>query len=161
MMAATHAAAAPIVALGASNTEGRGRGRAADGVPPSQAYPAQLEALLTARGCRAAVMNAGVAGDTTEGMLARLPGVYGADTKVLILQPGGNDARRGASGRAENIVAIRDYVKKRGGTFIMLDGLGRIASGRRLADGQHFDAGGHAMFARYLLPRVLGTGVCR
>ena len=54
-----------IVALGASNTEGWG-------VSPSEAYPARLQALLKARGIDATVINAGIAGDTTGGMMARL-----------------------------------------------------------------------------------------
>ncbi len=70
--AAASAAAVNIVALGASNTYGAGRGRTAGGVSPSEAYPAQLEALLRAHaGVDAHVTNAGVAGDTTAGMFAR------------------------------------------------------------------------------------------
>jgi lysophospholipase L1-like esterase len=85
------------VALGASNTEGKGRGGTNMGVPREQAYPAQLERLLRTRGINARVMNAGVAGDTTAGMLARLGSAVPNGTSVLILQPGGNDARHGAS----------------------------------------------------------------
>ena len=59
------AAAATVVALGASNTFGKGVAR-------NQSYPAQLEALLRARGFSARVINAGINGDTTAGMLARL-----------------------------------------------------------------------------------------
>ena len=83
-----------VVAIGASNTEGHGRGRTADGVSREQAYPAQLERLLASQGCRVRVLNAGRAGDTTDGMLARLPGLIGTGTKVVIVQPGGNDERR-------------------------------------------------------------------
>ena len=42
-----------IVALGASNTAGYG-------VATAQAYPAQLEAMLRARGIRARIINAGI-----------------------------------------------------------------------------------------------------
>jgi acyl-CoA thioesterase-1 len=63
------AQAATVVALGASNTFGKGVSR-------GQAYPAQLEALLRARGLNARVVNAGINGDTTGGMLARLDRVY-------------------------------------------------------------------------------------
>jgi acyl-CoA thioesterase I len=58
---ASVATAAQIVALGASNTEGMGRGKHADGVPREQAYPAQLERMLNSSGCRVQVVNAGVA----------------------------------------------------------------------------------------------------
>ena len=51
-----------IVALGASNTVGRS----------GASYPAELEALLKAKGYDVRVINAGVNGDTTAGMAARL-----------------------------------------------------------------------------------------
>ena len=73
---------AEIVALGASTTQGFGKGRHASGVSMDQAYPAQLERLLRAKGCSAEVLNAGVAGDTTGGMLARLPGLLSTNTRV-------------------------------------------------------------------------------
>src|SRR5271169_6480528 len=76
--------AATVVALGASNTFGKGVSR-------NQAYPAQLEALLRARGLGVHVVNAGVNGDTTGGMLARLDHVVPKGTSVVVLQPGGND----------------------------------------------------------------------
>jgi len=64
---ATALAEIRIVALG--DTEIRGRG-----VLESQAYPAQLEAALRARGHRVTVTNQGINGDTTAGVLARLDG---------------------------------------------------------------------------------------
>jgi acyl-CoA thioesterase I len=81
--------AATVVALGASNTAGKG-------VSPSQAYPAQLEIMLRARGFDVNVINAGVSGDTTGGMMARLESAVPKGTSVVILQPGGNDLRKGA-----------------------------------------------------------------
>jgi acyl-CoA thioesterase-1 len=150
-----------IVALGASNTEGRGRGRTADGVSPDQAFPAQLERLLESQGCHVRVLNAGRAGDTTYDMLARLPGVIGSGTKVVILQPGGNDARLGGRGSASaNIESIRRAVTQRGATIVMLDDLDRIAGPYRLPDGQHYSAEGHARFAADLAPKVRAAGVC-
>jgi hypothetical protein len=58
-------AEAQIVALGASNTRGMG-------VAFEAAYPAQLEAMLRAKGYSGGVLNAGISGDTTTGMLTRL-----------------------------------------------------------------------------------------
>ncbi len=152
--------AATVVALGASNTEGKGRGAHADGVPKSQAYPAQLQAMLAARGCRATVLNAGVAGDTTAGMLRRLPGALGKDAKVLILQPGGNDARRGASDTEANIAAIKSYAGARGVTVVMLDNL-RVARDHRLPDGMHFSAEGHKILAQSILSDVAAAACGR
>ena len=60
--ASASADAATIVALGASNTYGKGVAR-------NQAYPAQLEAILRAKGTNVRIVNAGINGDTTEGML--------------------------------------------------------------------------------------------
>ncbi len=156
------ATAAEVVALGASNTEGKGRGATADGVPRSQAFPAQLQQMLAAQGCRAKVANAGIAGDTTGGMLRRMPKAIGKDTRVLILQPGGNDARRGeAADRESNIASIKALAASRGIEVIMLESLNRIAGGYRLADGQHYSFEGHTAFARYLAPSVLSSAACR
>lgn len=159
---ATSASAAEVVALGASNTEGKGRGRTPDGVPRAQAYPAQLERLVKARGCRIRVANAGIAGDTTAGMLRRLPGVLGPDTKLLIVQSGGNDARRGEAGdTVANVEGIKRIARERGIEVVMLEQLGRLAPQHRLPDGQHFSAEGHAIFAATLAPRVLSSAACR
>ena len=160
--AACWAAAAParaqtIVALGASNTEGMGRGRTNMGVPREQAYPAQLERMLRARGVNARVVNAGIAGDTTAGMLARLDASVPNGTSLLILQPGGNDARQGRSGadRAANIAEIRRRMQARCVPVLVLHPFGAGIPQHRLADGQHFSAEGHAIVASRLLPQVL------
>lgn len=147
-----------IVALGASNTEGRGRGRFNGGVDRPQAFPAQLQAMLRQQGVNAIVRNAGIAGDTTGGMLARLGKAVPKGTKLVILQPGGNDARRGvdAGEAAANVAEIKRRLSEQGIAVIELDRLGRIApSHTRDPDGQHFNAEGHRAFAEYLLPQVL------
>jgi len=92
------AQAATVVALGASNTFGKGVSR-------SQAYPAQLEGLLRAKGLNARVINAGINGDTTGGMLARLDRMVPKGTSVVILQPGGNDRRKLAPDQTSEIQA--------------------------------------------------------
>jgi acyl-CoA thioesterase I len=152
--------AAEIVALGASLTQGSGRGRNASGVPMDQAYPAQLERLLRARGCSAEVLNAGIAGDTTGGMLARLPGLLSANTRVLILQGGGNDALPGnnPSSRAANIAAIKKFSSERGVKVIQLRNIERLVGDHWT--GNHPDADGQAAIAKWLFPLVLQTGVC-
>ena len=65
--AVTPASAATVVALGASNTYGKGVAR-------NQAFPAQLEAILRAKGLNCHVVNAGISGDTTRGLRTRLQG---------------------------------------------------------------------------------------
>ena len=96
------AQAAEVVCLGASNTYGKGVERGED-------FPAQLEKILRTKGFSVTVANAGVNGDTTGEMLARLDAVLNSDTKVLVLQPGGNDARKGANpGDAQvNVASIK------------------------------------------------------
>ena len=77
--------------------------------------PAQLESMLRARGYDAQVTNAGVAGDTTDGMLARLDSSVPNGTKLVILQPGTNDGKHGASaGASVNVPQIIQKLKARG-----------------------------------------------
>ena len=125
-----------------------------------QAFPAQLERLLRTKGCSAEVLNAGVAGDTTGGMLARLPGLLSANTRVLILQPGSNDAAPGnnASSRSSNIADIRKYSAEHGVNVIQLHNIDRVVGDHWT--GEHPDAEGQAAIAKWLFPRVLQTGVC-
>ena len=149
-----------VVALGASNTYGKGRGKTPGGVEPSRAYPAQLQAMLKAKGYNARVANAGIAGDTTGGMLARLASAVPNGTQVVILQPGGNDARRGVSAgqRAANIAEIQRRLSARGVKVIVLERiLSLTPQSSRDPDGQHFDARGHAAVAAHLLPQVIAA----
>ncbi len=142
-----------IVALGASNTYGKGVSRA-------QAYPAQLQALLKQRGVSAVVTNAGINGDTTGGMLARLSTAVPAGTKLVILQPGGNDRRAGSEGaRASNIASIRSQLSARGVTVVMMENsaLQSVPRGERAADGIHFTPRGYAILAQNVLPQVLAA----
>ena len=149
-----------IVALGASNTYCKGRGRTPGGVEPGRAYPAQLQAMLKAKDYTARVRNAGVPGDTTTGMLARLGSVVPAGTQIVILQPGGNDRRRGVSAgqRAANVAEIQRRLAARGIKVIVLERiLALVPSGSRDPDGQHFDARGHAAVAAHLVPQVIAA----
>jgi acyl-CoA thioesterase-1 len=135
--------AATVVALGASNTFGKGVSR-------SQAYPAQLEALLRARGLSAHVINAGVNGDTTGGMLARLDRAVPRGTSVVVLQPGGNDRRKGA---ADNTPAIQSRLSAMGIKVVMVPN--NMFSGLpHQPDGQHLTPEGYHMLAEGLVGQV-------
>jgi acyl-CoA thioesterase I len=145
-----------IVALGASNTSGKTPG----GVESGRAFPAQLQAMLKAKGIDGRVTNAGVAGDTTGGMLARLDSAVPNGTQIVILQPGGNDVRRGisASQRSANIAEIRRRLEARGVKVIVLERiLSLVPAASRDPDGQHFDAQGHAAVAAHLVPQVIAV----
>ena len=140
-----------MVALGASNTFG-------NGVARSQSYPAQLESMLRAQGHPARVINAGISGDTTGGMLARLDRVVPRGTRVVILQPGGNDFRRGG-GRGErsaNISAIEGRLGARGIKVVMIEnGMFRGLPHQR--DGIHLTPEGYHRLAEEVLPRVVSA----
>jgi acyl-CoA thioesterase-1 len=135
--------ASPVVALGASNTFGKGVAR-------SQAYPAQLEALLRAKGLSVRVINAGINGDTTGGMLARLDRVVPKGTNVVILQPGGNDQRKLA---ADNTPAIQSRLAAMGIKVVMLPN-GMLHGLPHQPDGQHLTPEGYHMLAEELVAQV-------
>ena len=148
--APTGFASAQIVALGASNTQGYG-------VNPSEAWPAQLESMLRAKGSSAHITNAGVFGETTGQELARLSSAVPDGTKVVILGIGTfNDARTGGSidvARA-NIDAIKKQLRDRG--IRVVDALGIMMSvahqpGMLQADHVHLTAEGHRRVATQLI----------
>jgi len=145
-------AEAQIVALGASNTRGMG-------VALDASYPAQLEAMLRSKGYRGRVVNAGISGDTTAGMLARLDTAVPPDTRMVILQPGGNDLRRrggGAAARDANIEQIVARLSARGIQVVMLDNdmLRAVPNEYRQADAQHLTPEGYRLLASWLMPKV-------
>ena len=65
------------------------------GVAQQEAYPAQLEERLHARGYPYRVVNSGVSGETTAGGLRRLDWVIKARPEIVILELGANDGLRG------------------------------------------------------------------
>lgn len=64
-------------------------------IKTSDAFPAQLERALKARGHAVEVANAGVSGDTTAGGLERVAWAVPEGTDAVILELGANDALRG------------------------------------------------------------------
>jgi acyl-CoA thioesterase-1 len=152
-----NAEALNIVALGASNTAGMGKGNHPGGVPRSQAFPAQLEAMLRAKGIDAQVRNAGIAGDTTAGMLRRMDSAVPNGTRIVILQTGGNDAREGGDASVST-AQITSKLAARGIKVIMLDRPSAYApASTRDPDGEHYNAQGHAAIAAGLLPQVMAA----
>ena len=86
MSAAVQAAPLQIVAFGDSVTAGYL-------IPRNDAYPAQLQRALRAKGYDVVVRNAGVPGDTTLGALKRLDLAVDPDTAICIVEFGVNDRR--------------------------------------------------------------------
>src|SRR5947209_7356572 len=105
-----------IVAIGASNTHGWYVGN-------QGAYPAQLQALLRAKGIDAQVTNAGVPFDTTAMMLRRIDKDVPNGTELVILQPGGNDLRFLGSKqqRAANIAEMERRLRARSIKLVLYD----------------------------------------
>ena len=83
-----NATTARIAVLGDSLVQGYG-------LHPDEGLVPQLEAWLVEKGVNAALINAGVSGDTTAGGLARLDWTLSDDVDALIVSLGANDALRG------------------------------------------------------------------
>lgn len=107
-----------ILALGDSLTEGLG-------VDPDDNYPAQLEAQLKQMGyTNVEVINSGLSGETSTGLVNRLDWVTQTKPDITILTIGANDAMRGLE--LETIKAnIRTAVKhlQDNGSEVILGGM--------------------------------------
>ena len=142
------AAAGDPVGMGASNTHGWYVGN-------QGAYPAQLQALLRAKGIDAQVTNAGVPFETTGMMLRRIDRDVPDGTDIVILEPGGNDRRFFVpmQQRAANIAEVERRLEARSINVIVYDEV--IPLRYRAFDFIHLTYDGHAMIAAALLPRVM------
>ena len=144
-----HAQSVRIVALGASNTAGFGVGKAA-------AWPARLERLLKAKGIAAAVDNAGISGNSSRDLLARLDSAVPKDAQLVVLQANGfNDRRKGQQGEfAGNVAEIKARLTARKIRVLHLpaDLYGLIRSHPQ-SDGIHLTLEGHAKLARGFFPK--------
>ena len=139
-----------IVAIGASSTAGRG-------VSSAEAYPAQLETMLKAKGRDVKVINAGINGDTSAGMLSRIDRDVPDGTGIVILQRGTNDADE--LNHEKNLADIIDRLRRRGIKIVFLETatLAHLRKNFAQADGHHLTAEGNRALASRLLPKVLQT----
>lgn len=161
------AATIQIVAFGDSATAGYL-------VKRNDAYPAQLQAALRAKGYDVEVHNAGISGDTAVGALRRFDMAIAPGTDIAIVEFGTNDLRRGASLRTVR-ARVSEIVRSLRARHIqvLVIGLGRLdlsavaqahgtayaqwrlPHGRyRASDGRHFNAEGYAILIRRMLPAV-------
>jgi acyl-CoA thioesterase-1 len=152
MLCCADIAQAQIVAIGASNVAGKG-------VSSSDAWPAQLEGMLAAKGRTVHVTNAGISGDTNAGMLARLDSAVPDGTKIVLLDRygGGWNARRlGRGDQNAELAAIEARLRSRG---IRIVPMWWNAALRKYlqSDGTHFTAEGHRLVATNMLPSVMGA----
>jgi acyl-CoA thioesterase-1 len=152
MLCSADTAQAQIVAIGASNVAGRG-------VSSSDAWPAQLEGMLAAKGRNVHVTNAGISGDTNAGMLARLDSAVPQGTKVVLLDRygGGWNARgRGMGDQNAELAGIEARLRSRGIRIIPM--WWNAALRQYLQPGGiHFTAEGHRLVATRMLPAVMGA----
>jgi acyl-CoA thioesterase-1 len=160
-----------IVAIGDSNY-------GAPGVSRSETYPAQLEAALRARGVDAQVTNAGINGDTSAGVLARLDSSVPNGTDVALVSVGVNDIKlHGASQGSvnANVAQIVSRLRARG-VEVVLQPTGRAFQGsintnpKFHVEGQdgskgpkpgttnwHLTPQGYAMVVARTLPQVMAA----
>ena len=147
--AAAGCSSAQIVALGASATAGYG-------LPSSESFPSQLQAMLQARGSATQVINAGVSGETTSQILARVNSSVPEGTRIVILTIFMlNDRNRGVSPamHQSNVASIRRQLGAR--HIRIIDAAGLIAAAARAGmlqrDGIHLTAEGNHRVAAGLM----------
>jgi acyl-CoA thioesterase-1 len=79
-----------ILFLGTSLTAGLG-------LDPDSAYPARIQRKADSAGMNFEVVNAGVSGETSAGLLRRLDWVLRRPAAVIVVETGANDGLRGQS----------------------------------------------------------------
>lgn len=106
-----------ILALGDSLTEGLG-------VADTENYPAQLEKALKQSGIHAKIVNSGLSGETSTGLVNRLDWALKTQPDITILTIGANDAMRGIA--IKTIEAnIRQSIERiqQSGSVVILSGM--------------------------------------
>lgn len=155
-----------VVVIGDNNIRGKG-------VAPSQAYPAQLERALHARGIDARVINAGRNGDTAVSVLHRLDTLVPDGTDVAVVSVGVNDVVYDGvdpdASRA-NVREIGRRLEERGIEVVLLPTGGRFQGTLAARPELHIEPGsgpkpgttewhltpeGYAILAERDLPRVM------
>jgi acyl-CoA thioesterase-1 len=137
-----------IVAVGASNTYGRGVGS-------THAWPARLEALLRSRGYNVQIINAGINGDDTNGMRARMKETVPNGTRLVILDTTDTNDRRRQVNTKVNAAAIVDELRRRGIRTIVVPSLHAMSEMQLQGDGIHITAEGHGLIASRLSAKVI------
>jgi acyl-CoA thioesterase-1 len=156
-----------IVALGDSATAGWL-------VAHKDAYPAELQRQLRAKGYDVVVKNAGISGDTSAGALHRLDLAVDPDTRVALVELGTNDLRLhipAAKMRADVAEIVRTLQKRHVAVLLIglgsldLSGIARAAQvpyaqfklppGQyRARDHAHYNAEGYRIVVARILPQV-------
>ena len=87
----------------------------------AEAFPAQLDKALKAKGHSVEVIGAGVSGDTTEAGLARIDWAVADGAEAVILELGANDALRGIDPAVtrRNLGAIIERLEAKGAKILL------------------------------------------
>ena len=95
-----------IVFAGTSLTAGLG-------LDPDSAYPQLVQRKIDSAGLHFDVVNAGVSGETSSGLLRRLPWLLREPFEVIVIETGANDGLRGipVSTMESNIQSIIDRIR--------------------------------------------------
>jgi len=95
-----------IVFAGTSLTAGYG-------LDPDSAYPQQIQQMIDSAGLRFEVVNAGVSGETSSGLLRRLDWLLRGPFDVIVIETGANDGLRGipVATMERNIQQVIDGVR--------------------------------------------------
>lgn len=125
-----------LLAFGDSLTAGLG-------LPPQDAFPAQLQEALKKKGHDVRVINAGVSGETTSGALTRLNWTLLQNPDAVIVETGGNDMLRATPivVTRQNIGRILEVLRARN-IPVLLAGMRAFAN-----FGEDYDAAYVTMFA--------------
>jgi acyl-CoA thioesterase-1 len=83
------------------------------GLDPDSAYPQQVQRLIDAERLQFQVVNAGVSGETSSGLLRRLQWLMREPFEVIVIETGANDGLRGipVATMEQNIQRIIDGVR--------------------------------------------------
>jgi acyl-CoA thioesterase-1 len=149
-----HARTLNIVAIGASNTAGRG-------VSSSEAWPAVLESMLKAKGHDAHVTVHATNGLTSTQIVSYTDSIP-AGTQVVIFDAGvSNDRAHNISPAqsAANEAEIVRRIRAHGAVAIKAPygNTGKAGGYPKQGDGIHFTPEGHRMIAAKLVSRVLAV----
>lgn len=126
-----------IVFLGTSLTAGLG-------LEPDSAYPQQIQRKIDASGLPYQVVNAGVSGETTAGLLRRLDWVLKRPADVIVVETGANDGLRGlpVTATRSTISSVLDRIRRARPDATVL--LVQMEAPPNL--GQEYTSAFHAMF---------------
>jgi acyl-CoA thioesterase-1 len=145
---ASQAASFKIVALGASNTNGLGVGG-------QQAFPAQIQAMLRAKGVDATVSVMASNGLTSAALLSEVDSIPAGTSLVLIEPVKINDQRAGiANSNRANLEQIGSRLLSRGIKSIIIK-LRPLPPDGLQADNIHLTPHGHQVIAARYLPQII------